>query len=203
MKPILACLLAGLLAIIPMATTGCSSYSTAQVVAGVTKVDNVLQGIEAQLPAVQTVANAFQQTDPEVYEYIAPILATAKPALDKIHAACVIFEQNPGADAYQAILNAVDALASQWDQAAMRLTGIKNPNTQQQAVLWTTAVLTSVHVGLGILEQFATKKQVNAVPVKAARIDQIRQFIDRNQAERELADAGYKNSNAILEAYGL
>ena len=185
-------------------TTGCT-YSQAQVVAAVQKVDTGLKIVKGIIPQANLILQELQNVDPEAAEYFAPFLQKADPALDKLIAAADNYIANPGADAYQAILNGVDAFTAQVDQAALATAGIKNPQSQAKVVGWIAVFSTGLHVTMGILDSYATSKQKKAVPAVSARVsfDQIRPFLNRSYAHDELAAMGYSNPDQLLAYAGL
>jgi hypothetical protein len=184
--------------------TGCN-YSQAEVVKGVQRVETGLKFAKGLLPEAQLIVNALQNVDPEAASTLAPFVAIAGPNLDNAIQASDVYLQNPGNDAFQAILNAVDAFTSQVDQKSLALAGIKNPNSQTKVVAWIALFATTLHVSLGVLENYATSKQRKAVPVVTARVsfDQIRPFLNRSYAHDELVQMGYSNPDQILAYAGL
>jgi hypothetical protein len=203
-KAALSVLLCACLLVVPLGISGCS-YSQAQVSAAIQRVENGLKTTEALLPQAEVIEADLRTVAPEVAEYLAPILANAKPALEKVIAACDAYLANPGADAFQAILNGADAITAQVDQAALRIAGIKNPDSRQKAATYVGLASTGLHVALGILENYATKKQVQAVKSARAHVpfEQVRPFINREYARQELVDLGYDQPDRILAAAGL
>ncbi|HLW51298.1 MAG TPA: hypothetical protein VKW06_00520 [Candidatus Angelobacter sp.] len=187
-------------------TTGCS-YSQAQITSAVQKVENGLKTTKALLPSANVILADLQVVQPDVAEYLAPILANAGPAIDKVIAACDAYLANPGADAYQAILNGVDAITAQADQAALKIAGVKNQASQNKAATYIALVSTGLHVALGILENYATKKQVQAVKAASARVpfEQVKPLLNRDYARNELADLGYSPAEVdyAMERAGL
>jgi hypothetical protein len=184
--------------------TGCT-YNQAEVVAAVQKVDTGLKIAQGILPQANLILQDLQQADPEAAEYFAPFLQKADPALGKLIAAADNYIANPGADAYQALLNGVDAFTAQVDLAALGTAGVKNPQSQAKVVGWIAVFSTGLHVTLGILDSYATSQQKKAVPAVSARVsfDQIRPFLNRSYAHDELAAMGYSNPDQILTYSGL
>jgi hypothetical protein len=188
-------------------TTGCS-YSQAEVVVAVQKVEIGLKTAKGILPAASTIAQELAQTgNAEAAEYLNNFVSVADPALDKLIAASETYIGNPGNDNYQALLNGLDAFTSQVDQQALKLAGLKNPQSQQKAVAWIALVSTSAHVVLAIAENYATNKQKKATAAAAVtarlRFDQIRPFLKRDYARQELSTMGYSNPDQLLEYAGL
>jgi hypothetical protein len=183
-------------------TTGCTQ---AQAVEAMQKVDTGLKIAKGILPQASLISQELQTADPAAAEYFAPLLQKAGPALDKLIAATDAYIANPGSDAYQAVLNGVDAFTAQVDQAALGTAGIKNPQSQAKVVAWIALFSTGLHVTLGILDSYATSKQKKAVPAVSARVtfDQIRPFVNRSYAHDELAQMGYSNPAQILAYAGL
>jgi hypothetical protein len=183
-------------------TTGCTQ---AQVVDAMQKVDTGLKIAKGILPQASLISQELQQADPAAAEYFAPLLEKAGPALDKLIAATDAYIANPGSDAYQAVLNGVDAFTAQVDQAALGTAGIKNPQSQAKVIAWIALFSTGLHVTLGILDSYATSKQKKAVPAVSARVtfDQIRPFLNRSYAHDELAQMGYSNPDQVLAYAGL
>jgi hypothetical protein len=183
-------------------TTGCTQ---AQVVDAMQKVDTGLKIAKGILPQASLISQELQTADPAAAEYFAPLLQKAGPALDKLIAATETYIANPGADAYQAVLNGVDAFTAQVDQAALGTVGIKNPQSQAKVVAWIALFSTGLHVTLGILDSYATSKQKKAVPAVSARVsfDQIKPFLNRSYAHDELAQMGYSNPDQVLAYAGL
>jgi len=157
------------------------------------------------LPQASLILQELQQVDPEAAEYFSPFLQKADPALASLIAAADNYIANPGADAYQALLNGVDAFTAQIDQAALGTAGIKNQQSQAKVVGWIAVFSTGLHVTLGILDSYATSKQKKAVPAVSARVsfDQIRPFLNRSYARKELSQMGYTNPDQILTYAGL
>lgn len=182
-------------------TTGCTQ---AQVVGAMQKVDTGLKIAKGVLPQASLILQELQQVDPEAAEYFSPFLQKADPALDKLIAAAETYIANPGADAYQAVLNGVDAFTAQVDQAALGTAGIKNPQSQAKVVGWIAVFSTGLHVTLGILDSYATSKQKKAVPAVTARVsfDQIQPFLNRSYARAELSQMGYSNPDQLLAHAG-
>jgi hypothetical protein len=183
-------------------TTGCTQ---AQAVDAMQKVDTGLKIAKGILPQASLISQELQTADPAAAEYFAPLLQKAGPALDKLIAATEAYIANPGNDAYQAVLNGVDAFTAQVDQAALGTAGIKNPQSQAKVVAWIALFSTGLHVTLGILDAYASSKQKKAVPAVSARVtfDQIRPFLNRSYAHDELAQMGYSNPAQILAYAGL
>jgi len=183
-------------------TTGCTQ---SQAVAAMQKVDTGLKIAKGVIPQANLILQELQQVDPEAAEYFTPLLQKADPALDKLIAAAEAYIANPGADAYQAVLNGVDAFTAQVDQAALGTAGIKNPQSQAKVVSWIAFFSTGLHVTLGILDSYATSKQKKAVPAVSARVsfDQIRPFLNRSYARDELTAMGYSNPDQLLAYAGL
>jgi hypothetical protein len=183
--------------------TGCT-YNQAQVVAAVQKVDTGLKIAKGILPQARLILQELQQIDPEAAEYFSPFLQKADPALDKLIAAADTYIANPGADAYQALLNGVDAFTAQVDQAALGTAGVKNPQSQAKVVGWIAVFSTGLHVTLAILDSYSTNKQKKAVPAVSARVsfDQIRPFLNRSYAREELSAMGYSNPDQLMTAAG-
>lgn len=184
--------------------TGCT-YNQAEVVAAVQKVDTGLKIAKGILPQANLILQELQQVDPEAAEYFAPLLQKADPLLTKLIAASDNYIANPGADAYQALLNGVDSFTAQVDQAALDTVNIKNQKSQAKVVGWIAFFATGLHVSLGILNAYATSKQKKAVPAVSARVsfDQIRPFLNRSYAHDELAQMGYSNPDQLLAYAGL
>lgn len=182
-------------------TTGCTQ---AQVVSAMQKVDTGLKIAKGILPQASLISQELQQADPAAAEYFAPLLVKAGPALDKLIAGTEAYIANPGADAYQAVLNGVDAFTAQVDQAALDTAGIKNPQSQAKVVAWIALFSTGLHVTLGILDSYASSKQKKAVPAVSARVsfDQIRPFLNRSYARDELSAMGYSNPDQLMTAAG-
>lgn len=184
--------------------TGCS-FSQAEVVSAVQKVEVGLKTAKAIIPQANVILQELQSVDPEASEYFATVLSKADPALDKLIAASDAYVQNPGNDSFQALLNGVDAFTAQVDQAALQTAGIKNQQSQAKVVAWIALFSTGLHVTLGILDAYASSKQKKAVPTVSAHVsfDQIRPFLDRKYAHDELAAMGYSNPDQILSYAGL
>jgi hypothetical protein len=184
--------------------SGCT-YSQAEVVAAVQKADTGLKIAKGILPQANLILQELQQADPEAAEYFSPFLQKADPALDKLIAAADNYISNPGADAYQAVLNGLDAFTAQVDQAALGTAGVKNPQSQAKVVAWIAVFSTGLHVSLTILDSYATSKQKKAVPAVSARVsfDQIRPFLNRSYAREELSAMGYSNPDQLLTYAGL
>jgi hypothetical protein len=184
--------------------TGCT-YNQAEVVAAVQKVDTGLKIAKGIIPDANLILQELQQVDQEAAEYFAPFLQKADPMLGKLIAAADNYIANPGADAYQAILNGVDAFTAQVDQAALGTAGVKNPQSQAKVVRWIALFSTGLHVSLAILENYASSKQKKAVPAVSARVsfDQIRPFLNRSYAHDELSQMGYSNPDQLLAYAGL
>jgi len=185
-------------------TTGCN-YNQAEVVKGVQRVETGLKIAKGIIPQAQLIVNQLQQVDADASAAFAPFVAIAEPQLVKAIAACETYIANPGNDAYQAILNAVDAFTAQVDQQALTLSGIKNQQSQAKVVGWIAVFATGLHVTLGIAEAYATSKQKKAVPVLTARVpfDQIRPFLKRDYARAQLTAMGYHNPDQLLSNAGL
>lgn len=184
--------------------TGCT-YNQAEVVAAVQKVDTGLKIARGTLPQANLILQELQVVNPEAAEYFAPFLQKAAPDLDKLIAAAETYIANPGTDAYQALLNGVDAFTSQIDLAALGTNGIKNAQAQAKVVGWIALFSTGLHVTLGILDAYATGKQKKAMLAVSARVsfDQIRPFLNRSYAHDELAQMGYSNPDQLLAYAGL
>lgn len=194
-----------LMAAMPVVTmTGCS-FSQAEVVNAVQKVEVGLKTAKAIIPQAHVILQELQSVDPEASEYFANVLSKADPALDKLIAASDAYVQNPGNDSFQALLNGVDAFTAQVDQAALQTVGIKNQQSQAKVVAWIALFSTGLHVTLGILDAYASSKQKKAVPTASAHVsfDQIRPFLDRKYAHDQLAAMGYTNPDEILSYAGL
>jgi hypothetical protein len=176
---------------------GCT-FTQDDVIKAVQNSENVFKTAQTFLPQAQLIADELQQTDPEAAEYIGAVVSTAGPALQKLISASDNYLAVPGNSTYQAILNLTDSLVAQIDQAALKFAGIKNPQSQQKVTAWIVIFSTGLHVGLGVLEHYATKGQINSMP-KVAHVD-FRPFIDRDYARRELAAMGYKPDAAIQAA---
>jgi hypothetical protein len=183
-------------------TTGCTQ---AEVVGAMQKVDTGLKIAKSVIPQAKLIVQELQQVDPDAAEYLTPFLQKADPALDKLIAAAEAYIANPGNDAYQAVLNGVDAFTAQVDQEALATAGIKNPQSQAKVVGWIAVFSTGLHVTLGILDSYATSKQKKAVPAVSARVsfDQIRPFLNRSYAHDELAQMGYSHPDQLLAYAGL
>jgi hypothetical protein len=183
-------------------TTGCSQ---SEVVNAMQKVDTGLKIAKGVLPQASLILQELQQVDPEAAEYFAPVLQKSGPALDKLIAAAEAYISNPGNDAYQAVLNGVDAFTAQVDQVALGTVGIKNPQSQAKVVGWIALFSTGLHVTLGILDSYATSKQKKAVPAVSARVsfDQIHPFLNRSYARAELDQMGYSHPDQLLAYAGL
>ncbi|MBZ5532601.1 MAG: hypothetical protein LAO20_14305 [Acidobacteriia bacterium] len=201
-KSSLSLFLCAALIVVPIATTGCT-YSQAQTVAAVQRVEGGLKTAKALLPQAQMIVGEVRVLDPDIAGVLQPLVDGAGPALDKLTAACDTYLANPGADAYQALLNGADAFTAQVDQAALATLKIKNPIAQQKASMWIALFSTGLHVTLGILQQHANSKQVKAMP-KIAHVsrDEMRQFLNRDYARQELLSMGYKNPDAAIAAAG-
>jgi hypothetical protein len=184
-------------------TTGCN-YSQADVIKAVQNTESVFKTAQTFLPQAQVIANELQQTDPEAAEYVNDLVGIAGPALQKLITASDNYLAVPGDSTYQAILNLADAFVAQIDQDALKFAGIKNPQSQQKATAWIVIFSTGLHVGLGVLEHYATKGQINSMPkVAHASFDQIRPFLNRSYAHDELAQMGYSNPDQLLAYAGL
>lgn len=183
---------------IPM--TGCTP---AQILKVVQNVESVAQGVQANLPAANALLTDLQTLDPEAYEFVKPVVDAAPVGIQKVIAACENYKSNPGDDNYQALLNLVDALTSQVDQAALKLAGIKNPDSKTKAVAGIAMFSTGLHISLGLLEANASSKQKTAVPAHpAVAWNQVKPFIDRNYAVKVLDGLGY-DGEQCLKAAGL
>ncbi|HZU30674.1 MAG TPA: hypothetical protein VFB79_06135 [Candidatus Angelobacter sp.] len=190
------------LVLVPMAMTGCT-YDQAKVTAAVQNIDNGLRGLQSQIPTANVIIAELQALDPEAAATVQPFVADATSLLPKLITACDTYLQNPGADAYQALLNGIDAFTAQIDQDALKIAQVKNSQSQVKALTAVALFVTGTHVVLGIAKQFATSKQIKAVPTQSARVsfEQIRPFIDRESARKELKGMGY-NADAALQAAG-
>lgn len=190
------------LVLVPMGMTGCT-YSQAQVTAAVQHVEAGLKDAQAQLPAANLLISELQIVDPNASTLPRVVVDLVTAASPKLIAACDTYLANPSADAYQALLNGVDALTEQIDQQALAMLKIENPQSQLKAVAGIAFAVTGFHVVLGVLQQFASSKQTKAVPAQTAHVslDQVRPFINREYARHELADMGY-DADAALAAYG-
>lgn len=184
--------------------TGCT-YNQAEVVAAVQKVDTGLKIAKGILPQGNLILQELQLVNPEAAEYFAPFLQKAGPDLDKLIAAADSYIANPGTDAYQALLNGVDAFTAQVDVAALGTNGIKNAQAQAKVVGYIALFSTGLHVTLGILDAYATSKQKKAVPAVSARVsfDQIRPLLNRSYARDELTAMGYSNPDQLMAYAGL
>lgn len=202
---ILAPLMASLMIVLScLSITGCS-YSQAEISSAVSRVENGLKTTEALLPQAQIIQQDLQVVAPDVAEYIAPLLSNAKPALDKLIAACDQYQASPSSNSYQAILNGLDAITAQVDQAALKIAGIKNPNSQQRAATFIALVSTGLHLGLGIAQNYASKKQVQSMnQQQVARVDfnRVRPLLNRDYAKDQLARMGYSDPERVLEYAG-
>lgn len=193
----LAVLLAAILIILPVSCT------QAQIVKAVDAVKSFAQGVQANLPGANALLADLKIIYPEAAEYLQPVADQAPAALQKVIAACDAYLANPGSDAYQAILNLVDAFTSQIDQTALKIAGLKNANSQGKAVAFIAIFSTSAHLALTLLRNHASGTQLNAVPKTAqVSMEKIRPFIDRELARQKLEAAGYSNADALLKAQG-
>lgn len=192
---ILTRILAPLL-ILSMVLTGCS-YDQAQVTKAVQNVENGLKTVKSLLPQADTIVQELTQADPGTAAQVEPIVKAAGPAIDKLIAACDQYLANPGADQYQAILNGVDAFTAQVDQQALATLKISNPASQQKVSAWIALVSTGLHVTLGIVQNYATSKQVKAMP-QTAKVSaaELRPFINRDYARDQLVAMGYTTRQA-------
>jgi hypothetical protein len=184
-------------------TTGCN-YNQAEVVAAVQRVQIGLKTAQALVPQGNLLVQELQQIDPEAAEYVGSFIQIASPALGKAIAATDNYIQNPGADAYQAILNGVDAFTTQVDLQTLKLVGLKNPQSQSKAVGYLATVATTLHLVLALLENYSTSKQKKAMLAQSARVrfDQVRPFLKLDYARNEMASMGYKNADQLLAYAG-
>lgn len=188
--------------LVPMGMTGCT-YSQAQVTGAVQKVEAGLKDAQAQLPAANLLISELQIVDPNAATIPLFVVNTAQASLPKLIAACDAYLANPSPDTYQAILNLADALAAQVDQQGLAILKIQNPQSQLKAIASVAIVTTGLHVVLGVLQQFASSKQVKAVPAQSAHVSlsEMRPLINREYARSELTHMGY-NADAALASAG-
>lgn len=192
------------LIVLPMMTTGCT-YNQAQVTSAVQKVEIALKDIQSQIPVATVLVSDLSSLDPPAALIALPVLGIANIGLTKAVAACDAYVKNPGATAYQALLNIVDDLVAQIDLQALAAAKITNPQSQTKAVASIGFFTTGIHLALGILQQFASSSQISAVPAQTARVsfEQIRPFLKRDEAKQELTKLGFSHVDQILSAQGL
>jgi hypothetical protein len=184
--------------------TGCS-FSQSDVLSAVQKIESGLKTAQALLPQGKTILAELEQIDPGAVAEYGPFLVSADTLLGKAIAAADNYQANPGPDAYQAVLNAIDAITAQADQAALASLKIVNPQSQFRVTSWIALLATALHVALTLAESYATSKQKKAVPAVTARVpfDQIRPLLKREYARQELAGMGFNNPDQLLAYAGM
>jgi hypothetical protein len=185
-------------------TTGCN-YSQADVVNAVQTIEAGLKTAQALLPQGNVILQELEQVDPGAIAEYGPFISNAQTLVGKAITASDAYLANPGADAYQALLNAVDAITAQADQQLLASLKIVNPNSQIKVTGWIALFSTGLHVALTVAESYATSKQKKAVPAVTARVpfNQVRPFLNRSYAREELTSMGYKNPDQLLAYAGL
>ncbi len=197
LRSLVAVVLVAALIVLPVSCT------PGQITKAVDAVKSFAQGVQANLPGANALLADLKVINPEAASYLQPIADQAPAALQKVVAACDAYSALPGSDTYQSILNIVDAFTGQIDQAALKIAGIKNKNSQDKAVAFIAIFSTAAHLALTLLRNHASGTQINAVPkTPQVAMRQMREFIDRDRARQLLTAAGYGNADALLRTNG-
>ncbi|HEV7676228.1 MAG TPA: hypothetical protein VGQ12_16980 [Candidatus Angelobacter sp.] len=191
--------LALFMAMSSMVMVGCGS--PVEIVQQAVGVFQTSKGIVA---SAQALLPELQQLNPELAKEVAEYAGLANANLDNLIAAGNAYIAKPSGDKYQNILNAVDALTASVDAKVLAAAKITNPQAQHRVLAILTLASVSSHAILTLLQQRASKAQVKAMPVIAARADfeKVKQLIDQGYVRSEITKAGY-NADVVMAAAGL
>lgn len=184
--------------------TGCAPGSATTAVQKALTVFNVGKSYVA---AAQSLVPELQTINPQLAAEVSEYAALAANNLDSLIAIGNAYLSKPNADGYQALLNGVDALAASIDAKVLAAAKISNPASQAKVMAVLSIAATSIHVTVGLLQQYASSKQLNAMPKIAGRVtfDQIRPYLDRPAAEAQIVawGASHDQANEIMAGAGL
>jgi hypothetical protein len=171
--------------LLPVAGCGTPAQTVQQAI-------TIFESGKSYVQAAQSLLPELQQVNPELAKEVNEYSKLAGVSLDNLIAVGNAYLAKPSGDNYQAILNGVDALAATIDARVLAAARITNPQSRDKIMAILAIAATSAHVVVGLLQQRATQKQLKAMPVIAGRVSfkEIRPYLDRREAERELIALG-------------